>query len=170
MKTYFSKMFRAVCGLLLVAAAAHGQELQMSTNDLTTRADVVVVGKVAKIQSAWTSDKTRIVTNVSLAVDQQLKGEGTGSMLTLVTLGGEVDGVGEWYSHSARFKQGEEVVVFAKKDMNGRYRVSGGAQGKLPVSRDPEKGIALVAGQRTLEEFSASVRKAVGIQQAPTEN
>lgn len=142
----------------------------MSTNDLTNRADVVVVGRVSKVQSAWTSDRTRIVTNVSLAVDQQLKGEGTGGTLSLVTLGGEVDGVGEWYSHSARFKQGEEVVVFAKKDMNGRFRVASGAQGKFPVLRDPEKGAAFVGGRTTLEEFSASVRKAVETEQALPEN
>jgi hypothetical protein len=158
--------------LLSLAATtmALAQERQMSTEQLTTGSDVVVVGKVAGMKSAWTADRSRIVTTVSIAVDEQLKGAAPVSTLSVVVPGGEIDGVGEWYSHSARFRRDEEVVVFARKDKEGTMRVAGGSQGKVSVTRDAEKGQPRVGGQGTLQEYTATVRKAAQAQQAPDGN
>lgn len=160
-----------LCAIVLVLALAttttRSQERTLTTEQLTAGSDVVVVGKVERMKSAWSPDRKRIVTTVSIAVDQQLKGEGNGSTVSIVVPGGEVDGVGEWYSHSARFREDEEVVVFARKDKEGKLRVAGGSQGKVSVTRDASKGVALVGGQRALDDFAASVRKAAQAQQAP---
>ena len=156
--------------LLVTTSAALGQERTLSTEQLTTGSDGVVVGKVAGMKSAWTADRSRIVTTVSISVDEQLKGTASGSTLSVVVPGGEVDGVGEWYSHSARFRRDEEVVVFARKDREGTLRVAGGSQGKVSVTRDTGKGQPRVDGQGTLQEFTATVRKAAQVQQAPDSN
>jgi hypothetical protein len=155
---------------LVTTSAALAQERELSTEQLTTGSDVVVVGKVAGMKSAWTADKSRIVTTVSISVNEQLKGTASGSTLSIVVPGGEIDGVGELYSHSAKFHRDEEVVVFARKDKEGTLRVAGGSQGKLSVTRDAEKGQVRVVGQGTLQEFTASVRKAAQAQQTPPEN
>lgn len=159
--------------LLAACVAAAGmtrsQERSLTTEQLAAGADLVVVGKVTGQRSFWTPDRKRIVTNIAITVDEQLKGTPQGSTVTVVVPGGEVDGVGEWYSHTARFMRNEEVVVFARRDKEGALRVAGGSQGKLTVTRDPERGSARVAGSRSLEELRAEVRKAAGIQQAPTD-
>ncbi len=130
----------------------------MSTEQLTQEADLVVVGKVAGLKAGWNSDRSRIFTTVTLEVDQTLKGDaGTGSVTILVP-GGEVDGVGELYSHTAQFKKDEEVVVFAKKDKQGRLRPAGGENGKLSVRKDAATGISLVSGETELDEFTTHVR------------
>jgi hypothetical protein len=165
MKPRSFPLHRLTVLFLLTASVALAQERQLSTEQLTTGSDVVVVGKVAEMKSSWTPDRSRIVTTVSISVDEQLKGAASGSTLAVVVPGGEVDGVGEWYSHSARFRRDEEVVVFARKDKEGTLRIAGGSQGKISVIRDAEKGQPRVSGQGTLQEFTATVRKAAQVEQ-----
>jgi hypothetical protein len=156
--------------LLAFALPARAQERTLTTEQLTAGADVVLVGKVSSQRSSWTADRKRIVTTVSIAVEEQLKGAIAAGTVTVTVPGGEVDGVGEWYSHTARFAKDEEVVVFARKDNEGTMRVAGGSQGKLTVTRDTEKGQARVGGLGTLQELTASVRKAAQAQQVGPEN
>jgi hypothetical protein len=151
----------ALCAFPLLASAQHKP---VTTDELTQQADLIVVGKVAGLKAGWNTDRSRIITTVTLAVDQTLKGDaGTGSVTILVP-GGEVDGVGELYSHTAQFKKDEEVVVFAKKDKQGRLRTTGGENGKLSIRKDAASGISLVSGETALDEFTANVRNAAGSQ------
>ena len=64
-----------------------------------------------------------IRTRVTLSVDQFVKGGSPQNSLTIYIPGGEIDGVGEVYSHMPTFRQNEDVVVFAEKDRDDRYRV-----------------------------------------------
>jgi len=84
--------------------------------------------------------------------------------MTIATPGGEVDGVGELYSHSARFAKDEQVVVFAEKDKQGRFRVSGGHEGKFTVSKDEASGIPLVSNSKRLEDFKTEIRNSLKAQ------
>lgn len=160
-KSHRSRFFTA---LLFVACAlstrASAQVRSLETAELTRQADVVVVGKVSDVRSAWNHEKTRIMTTVTVAVDEVIKGTGGSGTIAVVTPGGEVDGVGEYYSHMARFRKDEEVVVFARKDNEGRLRVTAGEQGKMAVKRDDATGARTVAGDASLESFVARVREA----------
>lgn len=129
---------------------------------LARRAEIVAVGKVVSSRSQWEGNRSRIVTYVTVSVDQYLKGA-AGSTITIVAPGGEVDGVGELYSHSVAFAGDEEVVVFAEKWKQGHYRITGGPQGKLRVTRDRVSGKALVGENRTLQDFSDGIRRIVNI-------
>jgi hypothetical protein len=147
--------------LLAISAlgtAARSQERQLQTAELTRQADIVVVGKVAGVHSSWNGDRTRIQTAVTVAVDQSLKGTAGAGSLTIVTPGGEIDGVGEYYSHTARFAKDENVVVFARRLTDGTLRVTGGEQGKVAVRQDAVTGARMVAGDMTLDAFIARVR------------
>lgn len=163
-----SNFTRALLALLagLVAGttlpeAARCQPTAVEREELARRADVIVVGKVTAINSEWNSNRTRIQSRVTLSVDQHIKGEESGTSVTILTLGGEVDGVGEVYSHTARFKEDERVVVFAGKDRQGVLRVIGGDDGKLTVTKEEGTGRQFVADNESLEVFTARLRSLV---------
>jgi hypothetical protein len=160
-----SRLSRHLLSIVLLAGlaflgveGAHAQINDHRTQALAQQSDVVVVGKVARTKSEWSGN--RIVTQVTLDVGESLKGN-PGSSLTVTTLGGEVGGVGEWYSHTASFKADEEVVVFARRDAQGRYSVSGGEEGKLAIERDSATGLALVNGKGSLSSFRAEIKAAL---------
>jgi hypothetical protein len=153
-----------VAGLCLILGApkVHSQSKAVPLEELTRDADVVAVGKVTGMKGEWDQNKTRIVTRVTVAVNEYLKGN-AGTVLTITSPGGEVDGVGEWYSHTARFKKDEDVVVFAEKDKKGNFRVAGGEQGKLVVKKDAQTSIERVSPQMTLDDFKTRVKHAVSV-------
>jgi hypothetical protein len=145
----------------LVQAGAQSKSNTPKTDALTKEADVIVVGKVGRVESAWADGKQRIETRVSVSVDETIKGAAAGNALVVVVPGGEVDGVGEWYSHTPRFGQDEDVVLFAKKDSEGKYRVAGGEHGKFTVTKDARTGAKSIKNVGTLEEMTASIKKSV---------
>jgi hypothetical protein len=153
-----------VAGLfsLLLASRAPGQTKAATIDELAQESEVVAVGKVTGMKGEWDQNKTRIVTRVTVAVNEYLKGN-AGTVLTITSPGGEVDGVGEWYSHTARFKKDEDVVVFAEKDKKGNFRVAGGEQGKLVVKKDAQTSIERVSPQMTLDDFKTRVKHAVSV-------
>ena len=146
--------------LALPGAVALSQSMELTTVALAGQAEVVAVGKVSSLVPQWNEDHSRIFTRVTLSVDQYIKGGSAGQPLTLLVPGGEVDGVGELYSHTAVFQSDESVLVFAQKDREGNYRVSAGQQGKYTVKRDDASGRLMVGGIRTLQEITAVVQKA----------
>jgi hypothetical protein len=149
--------------VLLVSAmvsSALAQTSLRTTDVLAKEADLVAVCKVTGATAEWDGTKSRIVTRVTMAVGEYLKG-GAGSVITVKTPGGEVDGVGEWYSHSARFTKDEDVVVFAGRDARGDLRIQGGAEGKISISKDDRTGKARVNEQMTLDELKARIRTVV---------
>ncbi len=148
----------------LALVEVRSQELLSSIEQLAKESDAVVVGRVAGLSSEWNNNRTRIQTRVTITVDQCLKGDAGKKSMTVMVPGGEVDGIGEVYSHAPRFLRDEAVVLFAKKNASGDYHVSEGTQGKYTLRRDRVSGRLLVAGERTLEEFTASVRTALQIQ------
>jgi hypothetical protein len=149
---------------LLLPLSLFSQTKLATTTELAQRAEVVAVGKVTSLVSEWSDNHSSIQTRVNLSVSEYLKGNSSGTSLTLVIPGGEIDGVGEVYSDMPRFRTAEEVFVFATKDTRGLYRVAGGDQGKYTLQRDAVTGKLSVAGDKSLEEFSASVRTALQVQ------
>ncbi len=126
--------------------------------ELTDQADVILHGKVASMRAAWSEGKKKISTYVTVSVEEYLKGRLPEKSFTVTHPGGEVDGVGELYTHMPRFKAEEEVIVFAKKDAKGNYRVFGGDQGKVSVMSEKETGKKMVSRAVSLDEFTASLK------------
>jgi len=154
--------FAAALFALLFVPRAFSQSKPVSIDALARNSEVVAVGKVTGMRGEWDQNKTRIVTRVTVAVSEYLKGN-AGAVMTITSPGGEVDGVGEWYSHTARFKKDEDVVVFAEKDKKGNLRVAGGEQGKLDIKKDAQTSIERVSTQMTLDDFKTQVKHAVSV-------
>jgi len=153
-----------MCILVLTGAfsTAVAQQKQKTVDELTNVAEVVAVGRVTAMKSEWDEGKTRIITRVTLAVDEYLKeGNERSKAVTIVTLGGEIGEVGEMYTHVPTFRQSEHVVVFLRKDSRGDYRVAGGTQGKYSIERNPESGNLIVAGSIAVDDFTTSIKNSV---------
>ena len=121
-------------------------------------ADVVAAGRVSDLRSEWNADKSRIQTRVTVAVEQDIKGDAVGESITLLVPGGEVDGVGELYTHTVQFRENEDVLVFASKDAKGDLRVTSGVDGKYMVEKDRATGRKVIPSVGTLEEISARIK------------
>ena len=143
---------------------ASSQSAALTTEDLTSRADVIVVGKVTGLTSEWNSDRSRIYSLVTISIDEHIKGNESQSAVTVSTPGGEIDGVGEVYSHTARFKTDEQVVVFAAADAQGVMRVVGGDEGKVTIRKDVKTGLEMVSDSEPLNAFTHRVKAIVQAQ------
>lgn len=116
--------------------SSFAQQEVSKIKNLTKEADLILSGKITEKKSAWNESKSRIYTKAILHVDEQLKGKGNSTSVEISYLGGEIDGVGERYSHMPEFKENEEVLVFLKIDKMNNYKVLNGEEGKISIIRD----------------------------------
>jgi hypothetical protein len=121
----------------------------LETRDLTLGSSEIVIGTVEATRSYWSEDRRHIFTDVDVRVSRSLKGAAT-QRITLVQLGGEVDGVRYSIPGGPLFRSGEEALLFVWRDGRGRPQVNGLAQGKFDIERD-DSGRATV--QRTAPGF-----------------
>jgi len=109
--------------------------MKLSTDAMAQKADVIAVGEVTAKRSFWHEDarSRRIITEVTLRVDQRLKGEG-GETVTFYILGGLVDGIAQQVPGEAVFREGERVLVFlSKRGPESKLGVVGMSQGKFII-------------------------------------
>jgi hypothetical protein len=115
------------------------QQSDSKLRQLVTNADIIVTGKVSTNKSSWNMDKTKIYTEATLNVDEYLKGNNNGNSVVITYPGGEVNGIGELYTHMPKFENNEKVLVFLKKDEKG-YKVFDGEAGKIKIIKDAKTG------------------------------
>lgn len=130
---------QSVRTLLLVAflgglPAGATTQLKVDLPELARGSDAVVHGVVRRVESRWSGDKLRIVTDVEIQVTESLKGQPGGTVL-VTQPGGKVGDIGQVVHGLASFTQGEEVVVFLEKRGAKAFRVASMAQGKYQVRR-----------------------------------
>jgi len=108
---------------------------------LSESADIIVAGKVIQQSSNWNENQTRIYTRATIQVEEYLKGNNNGNSVIVTYPGGEVGEVGEMYSHTPRFENNEDVLVFLKNDEKSTgYKVLNGEQGKISIIIDSKTG------------------------------
>jgi len=151
----------------------------LSMEQMTQGASAIVIGTCTGTQSRW--DQRRLVTDVTISVEETLKG-GTGETLTVEVPGG-IGNKGKFalamtYAGAPQFSQDEKVFLFLNgpDDGSNSYSVMGFEQGKFSVvkAQDEEpvvtrdanstpvrKGIGMTRGNPqvvSLSEFKALVR------------
>ena len=137
-------------------------------DQLSQQADIVAVGRVERMESEWNADKSRIQTRVILSVEQTIKGETPDASMTVLVAGGEVDGVGELYTHTVQFQKNEDVLVFASRDAKGNLRVTSGTDGKFLLEKDSKTGVKRVPNLGTVDELSARIKNSIKAQKTET--
>jgi hypothetical protein len=123
--------------LLLSLSASATTMLRVDLPELTRSSDTIVHGTVRRMESRWSGDGRRILTDVEIQVTETLKGQAGGTVL-VTQPGGRVGDIGQRVSGLASFTQGEEVVVFLERRGTRSFRVAGMAQGKYKVQRSEE--------------------------------
>lgn len=124
--------------LLLLGAVpvvpAQAQVARMTLDEITDVATTVVHGSAAETRAVWSQDGQRIYTEITLRVEDTLKGQGV--QTTVITIpGGQIGNVRYEVSDMPEIVEGEEVLAFLWRHPSGRLLVAGGSQGALQVSR-----------------------------------
>ncbi len=134
--------------LSLPAPAAHGSVVRaLSMEQLVQRADHIVLAVAEEKQSRRHHDGRMIVTDVSLRVEQVLKGETkAGSVLIATCLGGKLETVALQVPGEATFALGERAVVFLRTQDDGQLRVVGMSQGMMPVAQQAQTTMVIPGG------------------------
>ena len=157
-----SIIFCAVLMALLLQFEAHSQTMQAEIKNLSKGADMIVTGKVVDQTSQWNSEKSRIYTNVTIQVDEFLKGTNNQNRIVITHLGGEVGDVGETYSHVPTFKDDEDVLVFLKKsDKDQTLRVFEGEGGKMTLHLDKISGEKVTSKNINASEIKKEIKNYV---------
>jgi len=126
-------------GLTLWAPASLAtQVIGLDLTGLTHGSDAILVGKVVRSHSRWTSDQRLIVTEVELEVGESLKGAAE-ERVVILQPGGVVGDIGQQVAGLARFEVGDEVLVFLEKQGRRTFQVTGLAQGKFRVQRSSDQ-------------------------------
>lgn len=144
--------------ILFISGPVSAQE-NMTVAELTKKSDLVVIGKVNSVESEWNDSKTRIYSKVSIAVSELIKGANSGNEISIMQPGGEVGDVGEIYSDIPRFNKSENVLLFLERDKNNNLRVTGGMDGKYPVTINKSTGEKLIGGRINMNSFISEIKK-----------
>jgi hypothetical protein len=150
-----------VITLLLISGFNHTSLSQNHTiiQNLSEGADIIITGKVIQQDSHWNDDKTRIFTNVTIQVEEYLKGNNNSSQITVSHLGGEVGAVGELYSHTPGFSNNEEILLFISRDKSDNtYKVYQGENGKLTILKDQNTGEKMTTWHREINSLKQEIR------------
>lgn len=126
----------------LLAAPAHASVARvLGLPELLARAEVLAAATVESTTARWVDD--RLVTDSVLRLDTPLRGGAPGDRVTVRTLGGELDGLGQRVFGEPWFRPGERYLVFLERhpatdgDVT-RFRPLGMAQGALPIVDAPD--------------------------------
>jgi hypothetical protein len=144
-------------GLTISALLVHDASAQlarMTLDDLAKASTSIVHGQATASRTVWNSEGTQILTEVTVQVQDQLKGSG-GSTTVITIPGGQIGNVIYEVSDMPTIDEGEEVLVFVWQHPSGRNLVTGGTQGKLLVERASTLALPQVTGMFGLARTDA---------------
>jgi hypothetical protein len=118
--------------VLATAAWLHATTVQRLTlEDLVSKAQHIVSGKVQNSRTYWSANGKLILTNYTIEVGETIKGQSSRTF-ELTTIGGKIGDRELHVSGMPSFEKGENIVVFTES--SGAYQVVLGlGQGKFRV-------------------------------------
>lgn len=162
MRLFQTIFFSAILITFLIHSEGRSQSIQSEIKNLSEGADMIVTGKVVDQKSEWSSDKSKIYTNVTIQVDEFLKGSNNQNRIVIKNLGGEVGNVGETYSHVPTFANDEDVLLFVKKSTKDEsLRVFEGDEGKLTLYKDKKTGEKVTSNNIKASEIKREIKNYV---------
>ncbi len=156
----------ALLSLFIMFGSADKAEalmIELSLEELSSKADSIVIGTVESTSSSWDETRENIYTKIIVSVEGELKNEKQQSTVTIVVPGGEADGITQLVSDTPAFKPGEKAIFFldeqTRQNLPRRqiqpifYRLTGQFQGKLEISNDRVNGIALSELEKAINTY-----------------
>ncbi|NNE71647.1 MAG: hypothetical protein HKN29_14970 [Rhodothermales bacterium] len=110
------------------------QVARMTLDELTTVSTTVVHATATESRAVWSADGQRIYTEITLRVEDTLKGQGLETRVVTIP-GGQIGDVRYEVSDMPSIEEGEELLAFLWRHPSGRLLVAGGTQGKLEIER-----------------------------------
>ena len=134
---------------------------ELSLEELVVEARSVCQGVVTDVNPQWNNDHTMIYTDVTVSVDECLKGR-EGPEITLKIPGGTVGEITLWVSDTPTFEKDEEVILFLQEEY---FQIVGWYQGKYTIEDDIvlEKAIPV-------NQFIGQIRAAMETTGIPVES
>lgn len=122
---------RVLCGVMAVAIAASLAApasattlKRMDVEDLVAANQNVVVGQVLDARSYWNKDKTFILTDVRVSVNEVVKGNLQDSEITVTLMGGRVGDLTTLIIGGAELLPGKSYLLFLNEEnLPGKKRV-----------------------------------------------
>ena len=117
----------------------------LTLDQLADRAATIVVSTVTNRQSEWENDGASrlIITKVTMAVEQTLKGSAPRTLVVEV-LGGTIGEQTLRVSHVPEFKVGDRDVLFLNNSVHAASPLVGSDQGRFRVMNEAATGTARV--------------------------
>lgn len=137
---------------------AFGTAIKMSIKELTTKSDLIIVGKVIDATSKWAGDRSNIYTYVTINVEEFIKGSQLTNEILVQVLGGAIkdEGIASLVSEMPSFQKGERVVLFLERSHSPKYfLVLTGRYGKFKVTPDNQ----IEGRSASLESFRQEIKK-----------
>ncbi|MBN2310645.1 MAG: DUF2029 domain-containing protein [Candidatus Hydrogenedentes bacterium] len=130
-----------VAALCWVAAPAHAQFAFKDMEEYVAASDDIVTGRVTAAESHWTADGRKIVTDVTVKVDDVVKGRFNKSGNVYFSLPtGRVGPIGRFCPQLPRFEKDEDVLLFLEDRGEHGLMIVGGLTGKYNVKTNQETG------------------------------
>lgn len=129
--------------------------------EIVNGSQVIVHGTVVDVRAAWTDDRVRIDTVVTLEAASYLKG-GPGERVTFRVPGGTIGRYRALMVGAPEFRAGDEVVLFLKAEGPAVAHVFGLNQGVFRVRRELRSGRRLVVPPALLARGDAPQQVARG--------
>jgi len=121
--------------LLTIFVARVGQATtvqRLGLEELVKKAHSIVIGNVSDARTYWSADRKLILTNYTIQIDENIKGQASGA-IEVTTVGGKIGNRELYVSGMPSFEKGENAVVFIEQ--SGAYQtVVGLGQGKFRVA------------------------------------
>ena len=124
-----------------------GSQEEISLQQKTVKADLIVIGRVIDAESSWDETKSNIYTYVSLSLEEVIKGCSSKKDITIKILGGAVGEIGAIVNEMPSFRKGERTLLFLERDLRSdNFFVVYGRYGKYEISQNNtviSKGVPL---------------------------
>ena len=154
--------------IVLTKLPLHATTVQRLTlDDMVSKADTIVIGRVINSQSSWTKNGKLILTQTTFEVQEGLKGAAT-KTVTITTVGGRVGNNILHVSGMPSFQPEETAVIFLERS-NSYLTVLGLSQGKFSIVNGEvsnhlsglsfEGGAASVPTRMRLSEFKRQIQQ-----------
>jgi len=109
--------------------------VKLDLPELVEQSDTIIQGQVQQNESRWDNQKKLIFTDVWVRVNDVLKGTPQ-TNVTVRHLGGTVGSINMAASGMPVFRNGEDVILFLKRNPETTYHVVGMAQGKYEITNE----------------------------------
>jgi hypothetical protein len=130
----FHSLFLSLLAIAIPATAS--VYVAQNTDEMVANSDAVIEGHVLAISSHWNSEKTAIVTDARIQVDDSIVGT-LADVVTVRVIGGQVGKIRTEAEGSPTFKKDQSMLLFLHQRGDGTYGIYSEQLGQFLIESDP---------------------------------